>query len=108
MPRSMCYRDTYGILHAAPDQAKEARQEREAHVAKAQMEAALARGVSWGMAEDARASDEEEVTHRLLTTTNTLTSSARQDVHGLHSSVHAQLTSTSPHVVTSPHPQTKA
>ncbi|KAK9805589.1 hypothetical protein WJX72_006586 [[Myrmecia] bisecta] len=34
-------------------EAKEARQEREAQIAKAQMEAALHRGVRWGMGEDA-------------------------------------------------------
>ena len=53
-------------MYGWPDQAKEARQEREAQVAKAQMEAALSRGVSWGMAEDARASDDDEVTHHRI------------------------------------------
>jgi hypothetical protein len=40
-----------------PPQAKEARREREQQVAKAQMEAALSRGVSWGMGEDAAPGD---------------------------------------------------
>lgn len=43
MPCKRCWLDV---------QVKEARREREAQIAKVQMEAALTRGVSWGMAGD--------------------------------------------------------
>ena len=41
------------VVNVAWLQAKEARREREAQVAKAQMDSALSRGVSWGFGEDA-------------------------------------------------------
>ena len=46
-----------GVGVCMPIQAKEARRERDQQVAKAQMEAALSRGVSWGMGEDAGPGD---------------------------------------------------
>jgi hypothetical protein len=39
-------------IRFAVEQAKEARKEREAQIAKVQMEAALSKGVSWGMGVD--------------------------------------------------------
>ena len=47
-------------------QAKEARKEREAQVAKVQMEAALSKGVSWGMAGDDQVRSLGPTTHSLL------------------------------------------
>ena len=47
-------------------QAKEARKEREAQVAKVQMEAALSKGVSWGMAGDDQVRSLRLRTHFLL------------------------------------------
>lgn len=47
---------------AAALAAMQARKEREAAVAKAQMEAAIGGGVSWGMNEDAQEEDEEDCT----------------------------------------------
>ena len=73
-----------GILAWLPGQAKEARQEREAHVAQAQMEAALSAGVSWGMAEDARASDDDGVTHGFMRSwpPETAPCAGQHDAHG--------------------------
>ena len=45
-------RSLHALIYLLSWQAKEARKEREAQVAKVQMEAALSKGVSWGMAGD--------------------------------------------------------
>jgi hypothetical protein len=45
-----CHHDIH--VRCLTSQAKEARKEREAQIAKVQMEAALSKGVSWGMGVD--------------------------------------------------------
>lgn len=58
-------------------QAREKRHERESHVAKAQMEAALSRGVSWGLSEDAEVDpgevDADNIDWRAYSQTHTFT-----------------------------------